>query len=306
MTFIVEPVVSPCATVAAECATTAAGVSSPAVSREHGTRTKYATERCRCPECCAANAAYKRDHWRHHHRPDVVALRFLYPSGQVVAHLAMLREAGIGTREIARRAGINERTVKELGRGRRRRVRKATKEALMAVMPSGGAPGALVPTDTTGELLVRLYRAGMTEREVAAQVHGPGSRQLKIGARYVTRRTAERVAFLAGDFLIDEEQDPDRDSDPLAVWRLLLDELEDDTWRDEAECRRLGQPVEERLALFFPERGDSPASAREVCARCPVQDPCRDYALRHGMQGVWGSSTGQDRRLLRRSDREDW
>jgi len=66
-------------------------------------------------------------------------------------------------------------------------------------------------------------------------------------------------------------------------------------WRDEAACRDLsaiadlffvGTPVGNRLALA-------------ICARCPVQAECLDYAVRTGqVHGVWGGKTQQEVRLL--------
>ncbi len=65
-------------------------------------------------------------------------------------------------------------------------------------------------------------------------------------------------------------------------------------WRDWAACRGAD------LDLFFPGRGESAESARRVCARCPVREPCLDYALRHGItHGIWGGLAERDRRALR-------
>ena len=65
-------------------------------------------------------------------------------------------------------------------------------------------------------------------------------------------------------------------------------------WRYRAACRGAD------LDLFFPGRGESAEPARRVCARCPVREPCLDYALRHGItHGVWGGLAERDRRALR-------
>ena len=40
--------------------------------------------------------------------------------------------------------------------------------------------------------------------------------------------------------------------------------------------------------------------ARQICARCPVRQPCLDYAISHGIvDGIWGGLTERDRRPLR-------
>jgi len=65
-------------------------------------------------------------------------------------------------------------------------------------------------------------------------------------------------------------------------------------WRDRAACRGTD------LGLFFPGRGESAEPAREVCAGCPVQQPCLDYAISHAItSGIWGGLTERDRRALR-------
>lgn len=58
---------------------------------------------------------------------------------------------------------------------------------------------------------------------------------------------------------------------------------------------------------FFPERsGGSPgevARAKRLCARCPVQVECRDYAVNAmpRVWGVWGGTTEADRKRLRKT-----
>jgi hypothetical protein len=50
-----------------------------------------------------------------------------------------------------------------------------------------------------------------------------------------------------------------------------------------------------------PEQsGESAEPARRVCARCPVRQPCLDYAISHGItHGIWGGLAERDRRALR-------
>jgi WhiB family redox-sensing transcriptional regulator len=65
-------------------------------------------------------------------------------------------------------------------------------------------------------------------------------------------------------------------------------------WRELAACRGAD------LGLFFPGRGESAEPARQVCAGCPVREPCLDYALGNGItHGVWGGLAERDRRALR-------
>jgi len=76
----------------------------------------------------------------------------------------------------------------------------------------------------------------------------------------------------------------------------------DAAWMEDAACREPGVDPE----LFFPVSESGPAvrqvaAARAVCGRCPVQAPCRDWALRAGEPaGIWGGTTPEERRVLRR------
>jgi WhiB family transcriptional regulator, redox-sensing transcriptional regulator len=66
------------------------------------------------------------------------------------------------------------------------------------------------------------------------------------------------------------------------------------SWRDRVACRGTDPDP------FFPERGESADPARQICARCPVRQPCLAYALDNGItHGVWGGLTERERRVLR-------
>ena len=71
-------------------------------------------------------------------------------------------------------------------------------------------------------------------------------------------------------------------------------------WSHDAACR--GEDPE----LFFPVGTTGPAllqlaDAKRVCARCPVQSACLQWALLTGMEhGVWGGMSEDERRVLRR------
>ena len=62
-------------------------------------------------------------------------------------------------------------------------------------------------------------------------------------------------------------------------------------------CRGSGE-------LFFPDWPSYPAEAKLICARCPLQDGCLDWALAHhaeAHEGVWGGLDSRERRnLIRR------
>ena len=73
------------------------------------------------------------------------------------------------------------------------------------------------------------------------------------------------------------------------------------TWRDIAACRHHDPE------LFFPIAAAGPAldqaeQARQVCQRCPAQEPCLRWALDRGVAfGIWGGTTEDERRTMRRT-----
>jgi WhiB family redox-sensing transcriptional regulator len=72
-------------------------------------------------------------------------------------------------------------------------------------------------------------------------------------------------------------------------------------WRDHAACGYVDPD------LFFPvsTTGVSLAgieTAKRVCQRCPVMTPCLRWALDLGhVSGIWGGTTEEERRALRRA-----
>jgi WhiB family redox-sensing transcriptional regulator len=53
--------------------------------------------------------------------------------------------------------------------------------------------------------------------------------------------------------------------------------------------------------LFFPTSRESIDKAISICASCPVQPECLDYALDAGERfGIWGGVTEKSRRNVRR------
>jgi WhiB family redox-sensing transcriptional regulator len=69
-------------------------------------------------------------------------------------------------------------------------------------------------------------------------------------------------------------------------------------WRHEAAC--IGMDPD----IFFPAESASDAQAKAICAGCTVRAECLSYALEFRMDaGVWGGTSGVERRLLRRGMR---
>ncbi len=61
-------------------------------------------------------------------------------------------------------------------------------------------------------------------------------------------------------------------------------------WQQRAAC------ADEDREMFFPPPGTQPYEARRICATCPVQAPCLDYAVEHDFIGVWAGTTRSERR----------
>lgn len=70
-------------------------------------------------------------------------------------------------------------------------------------------------------------------------------------------------------------------------------------WMRLAACRSMD--TEE----FYPPRGGDLAGPRAVCAECPVQNECLNYAIENGDHfGIWGGLSDKQRRKVRRQQRE--
>lgn len=69
----------------------------------------------------------------------------------------------------------------------------------------------------------------------------------------------------------------------------------DHSWHAQALCSGVG------ANLFFIERGESVhtvAEAKKICAQCPVQQRCLEYAVNNSeAYGIWGGKTPDERRM---------
>lgn len=69
-------------------------------------------------------------------------------------------------------------------------------------------------------------------------------------------------------------------------------------WQEFARCKG-------RTELFFAKTAERPqarerreAKAARLCAECPVQVSCRDFARRNHEYGFWGGENEEERHLL--------
>lgn len=79
-------------------------------------------------------------------------------------------------------------------------------------------------------------------------------------------------------------------------------------WRLHAACRE-SDPAPFFAPNYFERRTrkrEREASAKALCARCRVRDPCLGYAMRYNEEhGVWGGLNEVERRALRKES-ERW
>jgi len=72
------------------------------------------------------------------------------------------------------------------------------------------------------------------------------------------------------------------------------------TWRDQARCRGMDPQV------FHPAEEDEAGAdaAKAICERCPVREPCMEFAIStREKEGVWGGLTARERRRVVRQRR---
>jgi WhiB family redox-sensing transcriptional regulator len=69
---------------------------------------------------------------------------------------------------------------------------------------------------------------------------------------------------------------------------------------------RLGLCRQVTPSTFFPNDGVGVDHARRICAGCPVQAPCLEYALVERIDhGVWGGASERERRRILKRRRQD-
>jgi WhiB family redox-sensing transcriptional regulator len=135
--------------------------------------------------------------------------------------------------------------------------------------------------------VVRLTRAGRPVPEIA-------------GALGVHRDTVFAYRRRARSAGVDLHHPPEAPrASAAAVGGASMD------WRHRALCR------DEDPELFFPVGTTGPAErqveeAKAVCRRCAVMSDCLTWALETGQDaGVWGGTSEDERRALKRTQTRD-
>lgn len=66
-------------------------------------------------------------------------------------------------------------------------------------------------------------------------------------------------------------------------------------WTTQALCAQADPDA------WYPEKGEIPFAAKQICRTCPVQTECLQWALDHDERfGVWGGLTDGERHQLRK------
>lgn len=144
--------------------------------RPHGTRAKYAVDRCRCEPCKAANRAAEN----HRYRQQAYGRWQPYVDAEPArAHVRKLMDYGIGWQRIARLAGVSTGALSKLlyGDSQRnlapsKRIRPETATKLLAVQPDPALLADLASIDGTGtrRRLRALVTAGWPQGQLADRI----------------------------------------------------------------------------------------------------------------------------------------
>lgn len=99
---------------------------------------------------------------------------------------------------------------------------------------------------------------------------------------------------------VPDEATPDRHRpQPPTITQLPLPARRD-PWVERAACRGLGHE-------FFYGASRAVTAAKAICQRCPVINPCLEEALKVAYRddfGVWGGTTCEERRAIKRQRKD--
>lgn len=83
-------------------------------------------------------------------------------------------------------------------------------------------------------------------------------------------------------------------TEPATSWTGPAAVIQPEPWTVDALCAQVDPEV------FFPEKPDGPALARQVCAACTVRVQCLEFALRtRPRHGIWAGTTERQRSQIK-------
>lgn len=171
---------------------------------QHGTRTAYVVDKCRCTECTEASRRVQSERSR-------LQAYGRYDSGRVDAqpvreHIIMLMGYGIGMKRIAALAGVSNATLGKILYGDqtrnmppRVRTEKHVAEGVLAVKPNLDNLGQTVSVDATGtrRRIQALVTIGWSQSRIGELLGmQPGNFNRTIKSDRVQAETARKVKAL--------------------------------------------------------------------------------------------------------------
>lgn len=163
--------------------------------RQHGTYAKYKLDNCRCYPCAAKTSEYNTA------RERAIAYGTWQPfvdAEPVRAHVTVLRECGIGLRQLSALTGLSRSVLTGLMNGKpgkppAKRVRPATAQKILAVEPTLANIAPSTPVDAAGthRRIQALVFNGWSQAKLANRLGmTPGNFTTFMKATQVTARHA--------------------------------------------------------------------------------------------------------------------
>jgi len=164
--------------------------------REHGTRSSYVNDKCRCEPCTEANRTYARSVYRTQHRPDTTWKPFI-SARETRDHLLALRRNGVGLRAVSFRTGLSRTTLVNIVKEEVTQIRRDTASKILGVGMNAQADGAIVDASRTWALIRRIKTLhNLTNKDIALML-GYKSPALQFRKTNVSAATARKVEHLA-------------------------------------------------------------------------------------------------------------
>ena len=177
------------------------------VTHCHGTRVCYAIDRCRCDLCRLAATMWARTDCERRNRAQYDNEKYAaYVDAEPArVHVRTLQAAGLGWKEVARRAGLNPSNLYPLLYGRkdrnggepRKQCRRSTRDAILSVpIPTLEElrPGRKVDAEPTANRIKALGRIGYSNAVIA---HLAGVDRQRIDALTSANRTSTTAGTAA-------------------------------------------------------------------------------------------------------------
>jgi hypothetical protein len=121
----------------------------------------------------------------------------LVPADAVRAHILDLQRQGVGYQAISDACDVLKNTLRDIAAGKRKFIRAASAERLLAVDEGAIADSALVPATETRRLLQELLDLGFTRTSLAARLGSTSDQpSLQYKRDFVLAKTALRVRRL--------------------------------------------------------------------------------------------------------------